>query len=147
MRNLPGPEIAPYHEYRVIREPVRWTMDIAPSFPHDLAAMWETVQVPVWAVWLTLILALIALLDRVIGPSVRWFFRKRINRAIDELNERLHVRIQPFKLTKRRVLIERLVYDAEVMAAVEEHTAETGMPRDAAVAPLIQAWEWFCLTY
>ena len=96
--------------------------------------MWETIQVPVWAVWLTLILALVALLDRVIGPSVRWFFRKRINRAIDELNERLHVRIQPFKLTKRRVLIERLVYDPEVMAAVEEHTAETGMPRDAAVA-------------
>ena len=96
--------------------------------------MWDTVQVPVWALWLTLILALIALLDRVIGPSVRWFFRKRINRAIDELNERLHVRIQPFKLTKRRVLIERLVYDPEVMAAVEEHTAETGMPRDAAVA-------------
>ena len=96
--------------------------------------MWESVQVPVWAVWLTLILALIALLDRVIGPSVRWFFRKRINRAIDELNARLHVRIQPFKLTKRRVLIERLVFDAEVMAAVEAHTAETGMPRDAAVA-------------
>lgn len=96
--------------------------------------MWETVQVPVWAVWLTLILALVALLDRVVGPSIRWFFRKRINRAIDELNQRLHVRIQPFKLTKRRVLIERLVYDAEVMAAVEEHTAETGMPRDVAVA-------------
>ncbi|MEM7212410.1 MAG: 1-acyl-sn-glycerol-3-phosphate acyltransferase [Pseudomonadota bacterium] len=96
--------------------------------------MWETVAVPVWAVWLCLILAVVALLDRVIGPSVRWFFRRRVNRAIDRLNERLQVRIQPFKLTQRKVLIERLVYDPEVMAAVETHTAETGMPRDAAVA-------------
>ena len=96
--------------------------------------MWETVSVPVWAVWLTAILATIALLDRVIGPSLRWMFRRRVNRAIDRLNERLQVKIQPFKLTRRQVLIERLVYDSEVMATVEAHTEETGMPRDAAVA-------------
>lgn len=96
--------------------------------------MWETVAVPVWAVWLTVILAVIALLDRVAGPTVRWFFRRRVNRAIDRLNARLQVSIQPFKLTQRKVLIERLVYDPEVMAAVEAHTGETGMPRDAAVA-------------
>ncbi|MEL7466961.1 MAG: 1-acyl-sn-glycerol-3-phosphate acyltransferase [Pseudomonadota bacterium] len=96
--------------------------------------MWESVSVPVWAVWLTAILATIALLDRVIGPSLRWMFRRRVNRAIDRLNERLQVKIQPFKLTRRQVLIERLVYDSEVMATVEAHTEETGMPRDAAVA-------------
>ena len=42
-------------------------------------------------------------------------------------------RIDEFVQPERR-LIERLVYDAEVMAAVEEHTADTGMPREAAVA-------------
>ena len=96
--------------------------------------MWETVAIPVWFLWLCLILAVVALLDRVIGPSVRWFFRRRVNRAIDKLNERLQVKIQPFKLTQRKVLIERLVYDPEVMAAVQTHTEETGMPREAAVA-------------
>ena len=96
--------------------------------------MWETIAVPVWAVWLTAVLAIIGLLDRVIGPSVRWFFRRRFNRAIDRLNERLQVKIQPFKLTRRRVLIERLMYDPEVMSAIETHCTETGMPREAAMS-------------
>lgn len=96
--------------------------------------MWEMIEVPAWAVWLTALLAVVALLDRVIGPSVRWYFQRRFNKAVDRLNERLQVKIQPFKLTRRRVLIERLVYDPHVMEAVETHCAETGMPRDAAMA-------------
>ncbi|MEM1163049.1 MAG: 1-acyl-sn-glycerol-3-phosphate acyltransferase [Pseudomonadota bacterium] len=108
-----------------------WTLA---KLPATIRAMWETVEIPVWAVWLTVLLAVIGLLDRVIGPSVRWFFRRRIDRAVDRLNERLQVKIQPFKLTRRRVLIERLVYDPEVMAAVEEHITETGQPRDVTMA-------------
>lgn len=96
--------------------------------------MWETVEVPVWAVWLTGILAVVGLLDRIIGPSLRWYFRRRLTRAIDELNDRLQVRIQPFKITRRQVLIDRLVHDSEVLAEVETHIAETGMPRAAAVS-------------
>ena len=96
--------------------------------------MWETVEVPVWAVWLTAVLALVALADRIVGPTLRWYFRRRLNRAIARLNERLQIKIQPFKLTERRVLIDRLVHDPQVMDAVEAHRAETGMPHDVAVA-------------
>ncbi|MEL6128042.1 MAG: hypothetical protein AAFR57_16895, partial [Pseudomonadota bacterium] len=98
------------------------------------AAMLETVALPVWFVVCAGVLAAIGLLDRVIGPSLRWVFRRRVNRAIDRLNARLSLRIQPFKLTKRQVLIERLTYDAEVMRAVEIHAEETGAPREAVVA-------------
>jgi len=96
--------------------------------------MLDTIEIPVWLLVLGGVLALIALVERIVGPTLRWFFRRRVNRAIDRLNQRLQVHIQPFKLTRRRVLIERLVYDAQVMEAVEAHTAETGMPREAAVA-------------
>jgi glycerol-3-phosphate O-acyltransferase len=96
--------------------------------------MWDPVVLPAWLFWLGVLLGTAGLIDRIVGPGLRWMFRRRINRAIDELNDRLRVRIHPFKLTKRQVLIERLVYDPEVMAAIEEHTAETGMPREAAVA-------------
>ena len=99
-----------------------------------VAPMWETVEVPVWAVWLTAVLAAIGLMDRIIGPTLRWYFRRRVNRAIDRLNESLRVRIQPFKLTRRRVLIDRLVHDHHVMEAVEAHAAENDMPREAAMA-------------
>ena len=96
--------------------------------------MWETVQIPVWAVWLAGALALIGLIDRIVGPTLRWYFRRRVNRAIDRLNESLQVKIQPFKLTRRRVLIDRLVHDPHVMEAVETHAAENDMPREAAMA-------------
>jgi glycerol-3-phosphate O-acyltransferase len=70
----------------------------------------------------------------VVGPSVRWFFRKRFYRAVDEINERLQLKIQPFKLTERRVLIDRLAYDPEVQAAVEAQMAESGEPRSVVMA-------------
>jgi hypothetical protein len=44
---------------------------------------------------------------------VRWALRRRANRAIEELNTKLKLRIQPFKLTKRQVLTDRLVFDPE----------------------------------
>ncbi|MEK6216589.1 MAG: 1-acyl-sn-glycerol-3-phosphate acyltransferase, partial [Boseongicola sp.] len=61
------------------------------------------------------------------------FFRKRFYRAVDEINERLQLKIPPFKLTKRRVLIDRLAHDPQVQAALEAHMAETGEPRDVAM--------------
>ena len=59
------------------------------------------------------------MIDRILMPSVRWALRRRANRAIDELNTRLKLRIQPFKLTGRQVLIDRLVFDPEVLHAAE----------------------------
>lgn len=73
------------------------------------------------------------LVDRIVGPSLRWFFRRRVNRAIDDLNDRLDLKIQPFKLTRRKVLVDRLIYDPEVMAAMEQHVREEGVPRDVAM--------------
>ncbi|MEP1207867.1 MAG: 1-acyl-sn-glycerol-3-phosphate acyltransferase [Rhizobiaceae bacterium] len=76
----------------------------------------------------------IGLLDRIIGPGVRWFFRRKANRAIEELNTRLHLRIQPFKITRRQTLIDQLLLDPQVVKAVETHVSETGVPRDVAMA-------------
>ena len=95
--------------------------------------MSSTVEIPLWLAVLVGVLGLLGLLDRIIGPSLRWFFRKRVNRAIDRLNQRLDLKIQPFKLTKRKVLIDRLIYDPEVMAALEAHVAEEDVPREVAV--------------
>ena len=38
-------------------------------------------------------------LDRTLLPSARWALRRRANRAIEELNTKLKLRIQPFELT------------------------------------------------
>ena len=92
------------------------------------------VELPLWLVVLGTAFAVVALIDRVVGPSVRWFFRQRVTRAIDEINERLQLKIQPFKLTERRVLIDRLVHDPRVQEAVEARMAESGEPRGVVMA-------------
>lgn len=92
-----------------------------------------TVTLPVWGLILILLLAAIAVLDRLLVPSVRWALRRRANRAIDELNSRLRLRIQPFKLTKRQALIDQLLFDPQVNLAVEAFASEHNVPRDVAM--------------
>ena len=95
------------------------------------------VTLPVWLVVLLVATALIALLDRLFIPSARWFVRRRVNRAIDEMNTRLRISVRPFQLTKRQVLLDRLVYDAEVIQAMQAYAQEKGTPRE--VAALLNA--------
>ena len=92
-----------------------------------------SVTLPLWAAVVVLVLAAWSALDRLLIPSVRWFFRRRVNRVLEELNTRLHIRIQPFKLTKRQVLIDRLLYDPKVQEAAEAYARENQMPRVVAM--------------
>lgn len=95
--------------------------------------MGSQIAVPLWAVIIVAVLAALAVIDRILMPSVRWALRRRANRAIDELNTRLKLRIQPFKLTKRQVLIDRLTFDPEVLHAADEYVREAGVPREVAM--------------
>ena len=90
--------------------------------------MTTMVEVPLWLLVLVIVLSAVAALDRILAPSVRWFFRRRMERAIARLNARLERPIEPFRLARRHDLILRLAYDPAVTAAVAEHAAETGIP-------------------
>jgi glycerol-3-phosphate O-acyltransferase len=94
--------------------------------------MFDTVEIPVWLLVIAGALALIAALDRIIGPGIRWFFRRRMERVLGQLNARLERKIEPFKLARRQDMIVRLLYDPKVMEAVAEHAAETGVPGSVA---------------
>jgi glycerol-3-phosphate O-acyltransferase len=115
------------------------------------------VVLPLWFFVLLLATALIALLDRILIPSVRWFIRRRVNRAIDEVNTRLRISLRPFQLTKRQVLLDRLIYDAEVIQAMQAYAQDKGMPREVAqarvvtyareIVPAFNAYVYFRLGY
>jgi glycerol-3-phosphate O-acyltransferase len=96
--------------------------------------MGEPVTVPLWLFVAILAFALWSLLDRLLIPSGRWFLRRRLNRLIDRVNRRLAVEIKPFQLTKRQVLIDRLIYDPQVVAAANEHARTHNVPREVAMA-------------
>src|SRR6266567_4488870 len=93
-----------------------------------------TIELPVWLVGILAALALVGLLDRLLIPSVRFLLRRRLNAAIAELNSRLRLRIQPFKLTRRQSLIDRLMFDPELVRAAEAHAVATGEPRAVVMA-------------
>ncbi|MDA1099965.1 MAG: 1-acyl-sn-glycerol-3-phosphate acyltransferase [Proteobacteria bacterium] len=96
--------------------------------------MSETIAIPLWLAGLMVLLAAWSVFDRFLLPGARWFLHRRVNRVVDEINTRLALKIQPFKLTRREVLIDRLTYDVEVMAAVAAKSAAENIPREALMA-------------
>ena len=95
--------------------------------------MTESVSIPLWIALIGGALALWALMERLLIPSVRWFFRQQVNRVIAELNTRLQLQVPAFHQTRRQVLIDRLIYDPEVVAAVEEEARSAGTPREVLI--------------
>ncbi|MCX7888992.1 MAG: 1-acyl-sn-glycerol-3-phosphate acyltransferase [Rhodobacteraceae bacterium] len=90
--------------------------------------MFAPVAVPLWLLVLIVAFATVAFLSHFLFPSVRWFFRRRMERAVVELNRRLDRPIQPFKLMARNDMIIRVIHDPKVMEAVVAEAAQTGEP-------------------
>ncbi|MDC0434846.1 glycerol-3-phosphate acyltransferase, partial [bacterium] len=64
-------------------------------------------------------------------PAIKWFFRRRANNLIDEVNNKLALRLPSFKLTHRDVLVDRLVHHDRVMELVDKLAIERVTPRAA----------------
>src|SRR6266536_379461 len=89
------------------------------------------VSVPIWLAVLVGALALWAFVGHLVLPGARWVLRRRINRVLEEIDTRLKIRIAPFKLTKREVLISRLIDDSQVQEASDAEAKNTGASRSA----------------
>ncbi|MCU4651254.1 1-acyl-sn-glycerol-3-phosphate acyltransferase [Roseibacterium sp. SDUM158016] len=94
--------------------------------------MFRTVELPVWLFVLILLFAAVTFASHFLFPSVRWYFRRRLENAVGRLNERLERPIQPFKLARRMDTVRRLIYDPEVARAIAEHAKENGVREDVA---------------
>jgi glycerol-3-phosphate O-acyltransferase len=90
--------------------------------------MTQTVALPLWLVVVMASLAGWAALVLLLAPGMRWFFRRRINRMIGQINSRLSIELPSFKVTRRQVLIDRLFHDPKVQAAAASHANQTGEP-------------------
>ncbi|GIK26184.1 MAG: glycerol-3-phosphate 1-O-acyltransferase [Betaproteobacteria bacterium] len=85
-----------------------------------------SISVPLWLFVILALLAAWAAGVLLLAPGMRWFFRRRINAVIEELNTRLRIELPSFKLTRREVLIDRLFHDPRIQAAAEAHARESG---------------------
>ena len=94
--------------------------------------MFGDITLPVWLFVLILLFAAVTALSHVFIPPVRWFFRRRLERAVAQLNKRLAVPIHPLKLLRRQDMIQRLSYDQVVLEAVAEHARDEHIREDVA---------------
>ncbi|WP_273690032.1 1-acyl-sn-glycerol-3-phosphate acyltransferase [Ketogulonicigenium vulgare] len=94
--------------------------------------MTQTISVPLWLLILIVLFAAVTFASHFLFPSVRWFFRKRMERVVARVNERLPRPIEPFKLAERHDMIERLIYDPDVVAQVVEHARTNNVPEAVA---------------
>ena len=87
---------------------------------------------PLWALILLVAFAGVTFASHFLFPSVRWFFRRRMEKVVARLNERLERPIEPFKRALRYDMIQRLIYDPAVARAVTDYAAEEGVPENVA---------------
>lgn len=94
--------------------------------------MTQTVQLPLWLFILILLFAAVTAASHLLFPSVRWFFRRRLERAVKRLNTRLKRPIEPFKLARRYDMIQRLIYDPEVTQEIVNYAGKNSVPENVA---------------
>ncbi|MCP4464067.1 MAG: glycerol-3-phosphate acyltransferase [Planctomycetaceae bacterium] len=119
--------------------------------------MEDTISLPYWVFVLLLVFALILMLDRVLLPGMRWYLRRRVNYVIAEVNSRLDIEIRPFQLTRKQALIDQLIFDDKVIAAIKDYARENNMPTEVAqakalkyateIAPTFNAYVYFRFGY
>ncbi len=115
------------------------------------------ITISVWIFVLLVALAALAVLDRILIPSSRWFLRRRVNRVLEEIGTRLDIEIRPFQLTKRQVLIDRLVYDPKIIEAIQDYAHRHDMPLEVVqktvrtyaheIVPAFNAYFYFRIGY
>ena len=94
--------------------------------------MTSTVELPLWLFVLILLFAAVTAASHLLFPSVRWFFRRRMEKAVARLNERLERPIEPFKLLRRHDMIQRIVYSPDVSQAIADYAKAEGIPENVA---------------
>ena len=87
---------------------------------------------PLWMFVLILLFAAVTFASHFLFPSVRWFFRKRAERLVAQLNTKLTRPIEPFKLAKRYDMIQRLLYAPDITQAIVDHARENNVPESVA---------------
>ena len=115
------------------------------------------VTLPLWLFVVLVLLAGWSLLVLLFAPGMRWFFRRRVNQVIGQINTRLAIRLPSFALTRREVLIDRLFHDPKVQAAAAEHAKAANEPLSATwhrvdrlareIVPSFNAWIYFRVGY
>ena len=96
--------------------------------------MSDAVTVPFVVFLVMAALAALAVLEHVLLPALRFVASSSAEKLIEEVSARLKIGIRPFQRTKRRVLIDRLLYDPRVQEAARNFATDKKVPLDTVQA-------------
>ena len=85
-----------------------------------------------WLVLVLLLFGAILVTGRLV-PAVRWFFRQRADKVVEEVGRR-GIELPSFKLTRRGALIHSLTHDPELLGAAEAFARENDTSMAVAMA-------------
>src|SRR5918995_4782631 len=80
---------------------------------------------PGWLAFLVLLSGGVLAVGRLV-PAVRWFFRQRADRVVEEVGRR-GIELPTFKLTRRGTLLYRLTHDPGLREAARVYSRENGI--------------------
>jgi glycerol-3-phosphate O-acyltransferase len=83
-----------------------------------------SITLPFWIFALLIIGFIHAAILGWLFPTLRWYVRSRSIKKADKKNAELQIKIRPFLRTPRRVLVDRLINDKEVLAEVDTLVSE-----------------------
>ena len=119
--------------------------------------MFSSIQLPLWLVLIGGGLALWAVLDRLLLPSMRWYIRSRAAEVLADVGQRLKIHVRPFQQITRQALIDRLIFDDKVQQAAQAFADARNMPREVAldqaqryareIVPAFNAYVYFRIGY
>jgi len=86
--------------------------------------METNISLPLWMFAVLIIGFIYAAIFGWFIPTLRWYIRYRSSRKADKKNSELQIQIRPFLRTPRRVLVDRLINDRDVLNEVDKLTSE-----------------------
>jgi len=89
-----------------------------------------SISLPLWVFALLIIGFVHAAIFGWLIPTLRWYIRHRSIRKSDKKNSELQIQIRPFLRTPRRVLVDRLKNDKEVLKEVDKLISEKNVKRN-----------------
>lgn len=119
--------------------------------------MTEFITLPYWLFLLLVGASFILVLQHLFIPCLRWYYHKRLRSLLGIINTKLSIEIKPFQLTRRTVLIDRLLFDKEVIATTKEYAVTKNISIEMAqfsakkyvqeIVPSFNAYAYFRIGY
>ena len=119
--------------------------------------MAETVPVPGWLFIIIAAFAIWAILEHLVLPGLRFIASSGAEKLVEDVSARMRIAVRPWQRTRRRVLIERLLYDHKLQDVISAHAKANNIPRETSsaiveryvreIVPAFNAYLYFRIGY